>query len=344
MAAPQSGSSRAAQLAQLRDAEEDVRLAMARLTLLRAQLEGGRPVATVYEPIGMSCLSAIVRGCGKCVAEPLQAAETCRASMLGPPPPQPIVVKQPEPAWLFALLEFCGSMSYKLSCGMCGLPPQLKLADTPGARKSTTVSNQHEVLPSLTGCLQGDEDIDLELMAKGVRPMILALEALGAWTFIAVREMNSNLEKIEQCDTVAKSPSGAQKLMIEVLDAEVKAGIHGAGGVLAQPSGAEGVLWLFRFLTLWREMWRDPRPATFKEAIDLAYQKSICAYHSWLVQNTFNVAVAAVPTWTEARDNLDGLDVAGEEGLMKSIAALDPVLGRMEAALKARDLWDVRQV
>ena len=86
------------------------------------------------------------------------------------------------------------------------------------------------------------------------------------------------------------------------------------------------------------------KTVTMKEAIDLAYQKSICAYHSWLVQNTFNVAVAAVPTWTEARDNLDGLDVAGEEGLMKSIAALDPVLGRMEAALKARDLWDVRQV
>ena len=62
------------------------------------------------------------------------------------------------------------------------------------------------------------------------------------------------------------------------------------------------------------------------------------------VQNTFNVAIAAVPTWIEARDALDELDAAGEAGLLQSIAALDPVLDRMQTALKARDLWDTRQV
>lgn len=175
--------------------------------------------------------------------------------------------------------------------------------------------------------------------------MILALEALGPWTFIAVREMHSNLGKIESSAAVAgMNAAGEPRLLLPMLDKEKSTGVHLPGGLVAVESAAEGCLWLYRFLKLWREMWAEPRPPTFKEAIDLAYQKSICAYHSWLVQNTFNVAISAVPSWIEARDALDNLDAAGEEGLLLSISALDPVLARFEAALKERDLWDQRQI
>lgn len=246
------------------------------------------------------------------------------------------------PEWVSVVIKFINLALGKLSCGMCTMLPPVEAG--PMVRKSTTESNQHDVLPSLTGCLRGEEDVDLELMAKGVRPMILALEALGRWTFIAVREMHSNLAKIEKSEAVGSLPEGEPRLMLTILEAELKAGMHQPGGLIAVESASEGCLWLFRFLTLWREMWREPRPPTFKEAIDIAYQKSICSYHSWLVQNTFNVAIAAVPTWIEARDALDELDAAGEAGLLQSIAALDPVLDRMQTALKARDLWDTRQV
>ena len=62
------------------------------------------------------------------------------------------------------------------------------------------------------------------------------------------------------------------------------------------------------------------------------------------VQNTFNVAIAAVPSWEQARDALDAFDVEGEAGLLRSVAALDPLLKRLDDALRENDLWDVRKV
>mmetsp|Transcript_5641 Transcript_5641/g.14944 ORF Transcript_5641/g.14944 Transcript_5641/m.14944 type:complete len:356 (+) Transcript_5641:74-1141(+) len=337
------------QLVDLEEAEAEVERAMARLAALRADLGiSAREQFLRYEPLGMSCINAILKGCGRCVSDQLlPAVEVCRAQaneaarrmLSGPQPAEIRIVPVTEPAWVVWTLKILST----LSCGLCAAPmPQIE--GVPAVQKSTTVSNQHDVLPSLTTCLQGEADLDLDLMAKGVRPMILALEALGAWTFIAVREMHSNLQKIEQSGAYSSLSDVSPRLMTDLLDAEVKADIHSSGGMIAQPSAAEGLLWLYRFLLLWREMWREPRPPTFKEAIDLAYQNSIRDYHSWLVQNTFNVAVSTVPSWAEARDALDELDVAGEAGLLRSIAALDPVLSRMEAAIKQRDLWDIRQV
>ena len=37
-------------------------------------------------------------------------------------------------------------------------------------------------------------------------------------------------------------------------------------------------------------------------------------------------------------------DEGGEAGLLKSIGVLDPVLDRIEDALRANDLWDTRRV
>lgn len=377
----------AAQEAQIAKAEEDVRVALAHLKALRTlQIVDAskHPLATTTP--GLSCLNFLLEGAAGCVDPTLHAAQNCRVRFL-PPPKKPVSTSPPLPPWLEALVKLLDAACGKLTCGMCKLLPPIETSGS--VRKSTTVSNQHDVLPSLTGCLIGEADIDLELMAKGVRPMILALEALGPWTFIAVREMHSNLGKIESSAAVAgMNAAGEPRLLLPMLDKEKSTGVHLPGGLVAVESAAEGCLWLYRFLKLWREMWAEPRPPTFKEAIDLAYQKSICAYHSWLVQvrlsssaslpcrrlpvsspaapiqridrpdaaadrpcpiragaqNTFNVAISAVPSWIEARDALDNLDAAGEEGLLLSISALDPVLARFEAALKERDLWDQRQI
>ena len=118
------------------------------------------------------------------------------------------------------------------SCGLCGLSAVVPLAAV--ARQAGTT--QRPVLPALQGCLRGSSDVELFGMASAVRPMLLALEVLGAWTFVAVREMNANLAKVEESAVVDAFADGSELLLSAVLDGEVKAGIHGAGGLVADGS------------------------------------------------------------------------------------------------------------
>lgn len=340
-----------AELRSLRDAEEEVRRATAKLEGLRAHvaasakrahhrslIQQGRPVTVA----GFSCLHFLTEGCGRT----LLAAEACVEDAfvgLAPQLKHERSAEEPLPEWMAWLIMMVDVVCGKVTCGMVTLVPKIEEA-RPRVRKSTTKCTQHDVLPSLTGCLKGDADVDLEIMFKGVRQMMLALEALGPWTCIAVQQMRANMAKIEKSTAVASLQPGQPRLLLTILDYEIGAQLHQPGGLLNETSAANGALWLLRFLTLWRDMWSIPRPDTFTEAVNIAYEKSLRRYHSWLVQNTFSVAVAAVPTWAEARDALDGLDAAGEEGLMKSIIALDPVLKRMEKALRERDMWDERPI
>lgn len=63
-----------------------------------------------------------------------------------------------------------------------------------------------------------------------------------------------------------------------------------------------------------------------------------------MIQRTFALSISVVPSWTEARQRLEDFDEGGEAGLLKSIGVLDPVLDRIEDALRANDLWDTRRV
>jgi len=340
-----------AELRSLRNAEEEVRRATAKLEGLRAHVatsakrahnrslnQQDRPVTVA----GFSCLHFLTEGCGRT----LLAAEACVEDAfvgLAPQLKHERSTEEPLPEWLAWLIKMVDVVCGKVTCGMVTLVPKIEEA-RPRVRKSTTKCTQQDVLPSLTGCLKGDADVDLEIMFKGVRQMMLALEALGPWTCIAVQQMRANMAKIEKSTAVASLHPGQPRLLLTILDYEMRAQLHKPGGLLVETSAANGAMWLLRFLTLWRDMWSIPRPDTFTEAVNIAYDKSLRRYHSWLVQNTFSVAVAAVPSWDEARDALDGLDVAGEEGLMNSIIALDPVLKRMEKALRERDMWDERPI
>ena len=281
------------QLTELARAEEDVKRAIAHLEILRARAEADERALVAANREGLimrtpdtNLAHFLLRGCGRFLVDRMRAAEQV---LLMPPIPAPQAHgNTTSPArlgWGEALSKFLGNVCSNATCGLISMPAQIdaKAKDVSG-RKQATASSQHEVLPSLQSCLCGTSDVDLALMAKGVRPMILALEVLGSWTIVAVREIKSNLEKVEKSAAVSSMAAGTPRLLSTVLQAELSAGIHGAGGIVAHGSAAEGCLWLLRFLTLWREIWREPRPHTFKDAISTAYAKSIREYHSWLVQ------------------------------------------------------------
>ena len=56
------------------------------------------------------------------------------------------------------------------------------------------------------------------------------------------------------------------------------------------------------------------------------------------------MATSVVPSWPEVRVRLDNFDMSGEEGCLATVAALHPVLDRIEAALRERDMFDTRVI
>lgn len=205
----------------------------------------------------------------------------------------------------------------------------------------TVISPQREVLIALEECMEaGEGDLDLRRMVTAFEQMLHALETLGAWTFLAKREVRANLAKLEQSAAVQ-----AERIpqLLNVLRAEKALRLH-KPGALADPSAALALTWLLRFLSMWCDVWLEPRPPTFREALMLAYGTHIKPYHSWLVKRTFSIAVAVVPSWAAARERLNEFDAGGEAGLLQNIAALRRVLGRIETALEAEGLSDNNKV
>lgn len=215
-------------------------------------------------------------------------------------------------------------------------------AATPRASKLP----QREALNFLQQALREGQDLDLKLMMRATEQMMYALEVLGAWTFIAVRELEGNMAQLRVSDSF--NAAGAAPKLLEVLaDEGSRDDFHvnvGPGVVLAEPSAATSLMWLYRFLALWFELWREPRPATFSDALMKAYKKTLEPYHGWLVQKTFGLAVAVVPTWAEAREALAAFDPEGEAGMLRNVAALGPLLLRVEDALHREGLWDRRKL
>ena len=114
-------------------------------------------------------------------------------------------------------------------------------------------------------------------------------------------------------------------------------------GALADPSVALALTWLHRFLSMWCDLWIEPRPPTFREALMKAYNTHIRPHHSWLVRRTFSLAVSVVPSWAVARERLNEFDERGEAGMLANVAMLRVVLGRIDAALQAEGLSDRRK-
>ena len=91
-------------------------------------------------------------------------------------------------------------------------------------------------------------------------------------------------------------------------------------------------------------VWRANRPPTFKEAIEAGYAEVIRPQHSWVVRQTFSLAISVVPTWEEAGRRLAKFDADGEAGVVLGAAALDIACERVAAALRRRDMWDTRRI
>ena len=230
-------------------------------------------------------------------------------------------------------LDSLGSLPSFLSMGDGG-------SSSSSASRGPTMSMAQALKTLQSSHCGWNNDVKLRPFASAIQPFVAALEVLGPWTHFAARETKVNLAKIENSAAVAELIASGERepTLHAVLQKEVAANIHPPGS-LADESAAMGCVWLLRFLSMFCFMWNEPRPRSFKEAVDNGYKVHIMEYHNWILQQTFFLATAVVPSWQEATLKYAAFDVEGEEGVIRGVEQLKLTIARVEEQLKATGLW-----
>jgi len=102
--------------------------------------------------------------------------------------------------------------------------------------------------------LHGEEDVLVPAFIAACRNYCNVLNIIGPFTMLTVKEVHSNMAKIE---TSLELDSKSYRSMKALLKAEKATGMHQAGGVLTDPSAAMGLLWSRRGLGFWLEIYRQ---------------------------------------------------------------------------------------
>jgi hypothetical protein len=191
--------------------------------------------------------------------------------------------------------------------------------------------------------LQGDADVDVARFARAFRALVRLVEGLGPFAALSVIEAGKNLEKIE-----AGAAGGS---LDALLRAEAARAIHGAGGVLHDPSAAMGVLWLGRLLHFWEEVCgllaqpaaADGEAPALKRSIDVAYERTLLSHHGWVTEGAFRLAVQVAPQWEDVRHHFAPDDECFRSDVREWMGASQPLLTRITRVMTELDLVDARK-
>ena len=167
-------------------------------------------------------------------------------------------------------------------------------------------------------CLSGDSDVDVALFIAACQKYCKVLTLIGPFTLLSIREVNSNMKKIEHSFELAPL---RYRSMRELLEAEAAAGMHQPGGLIVDPSAAMGLLWARRGLQFWIIIYRElltqhdiqeaasytqaeissgssPRinkVVNLKEIVERSYATTLQPFFGWLSHNSMLLALRAVP-------------------------------------------------
>lgn len=197
-------------------------------------------------------------------------------------------------------------------------------------------------------CMLEGGDIDVALFIKACRSFCTqVLQVIGPFTVLSVREVHSNMQKVERSFELAPENYRSMRALLE---AECGAGYHQAGGILADPSAAIGLLWARRGLGFWVEVFKDheswlgakhaDNPEVLKLSVKTAYESTVGRFNGWVMQNSFSLALRTAPKAFPAFAPSEELL---QEDLMQFVEAVGQLLTQMAAIHKALDLEDLRK-
>lgn len=216
-------------------------------------------------------------------------------------------------------------------------------------------------------CLVGAADVDVALFIAACEHLACkVLPLIGPFTLLSIREVHSNMKKIEHSFELAPL---RYRSMRELLDAETAAGMHQPGGLIVDPSAAMGLLWARRGLQFWIFIFRElvaqhelrvsgsnAQPElsglsessssrtgkldNLKEVVERGYAASLQPYFGWLSNNSMSLALRAVPAEFPVL-----APTMGEllEDLREWGDVLEELVERMAAMQQELDLEDKRK-
>ena len=136
-----------------------------------------------------------------------------------------------------------------------------------------------------------------------------------------------------------------------LLSTEARKGLHGAGGVLKDPSAAMGILWLVRFIAFWEQVCKlranllatEASSTSLQTTVEEAYKQCLLPYHGWVTQKAFQMAFQASPTWESVLPYFADSDDVFRQDVDGFVLASQELKLRVMAALSQFDLVDVRK-
>ena len=183
------------------------------------------------------------------------------------------------------------------------------------------------------------------------RPVI---EVLGPNLILFLKNDEGNVAKVRKVHAQLAETDGARCATLRgLLEAEKSTGAHKPGGVLADPSAAIALLWMRRTLQFncaLLDRLCSSGTLTMAEAAREAYAKELEHYHNWLLRNTFNMALNAMPRREEffARLAPRVLGAARRERLCvaeirECVGHMQVIIGAMRKLYADLDLEDSRK-
>eukprot|EP00563_Minutocellus_polymorphus_P017393 CAMPEP_0197716630 /NCGR_PEP_ID=MMETSP1434-20131217/1453_1 /TAXON_ID=265543 /ORGANISM="Minutocellus polymorphus, Strain CCMP3303" /LENGTH=372 /DNA_ID=CAMNT_0043301019 /DNA_START=106 /DNA_END=1224 /DNA_ORIENTATION=+ len=176
----------------------------------------------------------------------------------------------------------------------------------------------------------------------------------------AAKDFMKNLKKAEHLRKHYSGLRGAKKAkgkltLSTLLSAEVDAGIHKPGGILKDPSGAVGFLWMRRSIAYQHALFKavtegsDPKEAAFD-----AYKTTLMAYHGAIMRRLYMTFLSqCTPKTTDdfiaQISGCDGDDLTPEMkqatigDLRRLVSLWEPLLASWKITHEILDLEDVRR-
>lgn len=171
--------------------------------------------------------------------------------------------------------------------------------------------------------VRATDDLDLNEFLAATREFCDLMRKFGSFVSPSVANVRMCLLKIERaCDELAAADGPRRhwgrrrslQSMKALLKAEAEAGVHGKGGVLADPSAAIGLLWVRRGLLFWARVFeleaerlgrgpeaRGSEAGVLKAQSDAAYDEVLSPVHGWVSRRGYKLAMSRCPEWSDAR-------------------------------------------
>jgi hypothetical protein len=197
-------------------------------------------------------------------------------------------------------------------------------------------------------------DVDIPLLLQACKTFHTQMERVGQAQ--SARDLSANIRKVELLYETA--PADQRDTLTSLLQFEKSLNIHPLNGILHDPSGAIGLLWIRRsiaFQTCWyQKLLADP-DADVTEAAKEAYRSNLQPFHGYLLQNIF--LKVGIPAMTPPRNQLlarlggfaeETMTLIQKQSIQRDLQRLvhvwDPLVTRMTSIMEELDMEDRRRI